>query len=495
MEIVMFEVSYGNVRHRVIGPQGLWLVALGVLLVLFPTWSGALFNNLGAVSLNRCLQGDAGPAVFLWDATAMPMRKQHNDSCTTASTFLILAVHLDPGNPWAWKNLGVLHLVARNLPAAETTLERIAGEGPARRMAWFLLGYVAEFQGNHQTAIVRWRVAEAAWFFSGRALYWRRQGLLDQAVTDVQLALAIDPKLADAPNPLFSEVYFDVARADYAAGRFEKAVAEYSQALSFQPERMELHIYRGLTYLAMGQPEDAETEFLIAADDRNPSTQAWAYRELGVLYLHKGRPEQALDVLTRAVALEPQNGEYHIRLADAYLGLGNTARAKAELEVATQIPGASAQAQAFYALGRIYEENGALSEAEGAYRNALSLGPDMAFIRIGLFRVLQRLGRVKEALAELEQAATSSDHLWQAWAYEELGAFYKEQARWREAIEAYEQAVVLNPLAWDYHARLADAYRIVGRQEDALRQEEIARALRLNEQLKPEGNETFDRIP
>lgn len=54
-------------------------------------------------------------------------------------------------------------------------------------------------------------------------------------------------------------------------------------------------------------------------------------------------------------------------------------------------------------------------------------------------------------------------------AWDTLGTYYKSAQRYREAILAYQQAVVVDPTRAPYHHRLGIMYSIVGRDEDAMK--------------------------
>lgn len=83
------------------------------------------------------------------------------------------------------------------------------------------------------------------------------------------------------------------------------------------------------------------------------------------------------------------------RLLDA----GQTARAIARLQTATQLLGTNAQV--WNDLGVAYHQAGQMTNAESAYRRALATNPDLLAIHLNLGTLLFQLGRINDAKSEL----------------------------------------------------------------------------------------------
>ncbi len=124
-----------------------------------------------------------------------------------------------------------------------------------------------------------------------------------------------------------------------------------------------------------GQPEAAETAFRRALEIEPTFHPALNY--LGYMWAEKGEKlPEALDLVRRAVALEPDNGAYVDSLGWAHFQLGEYQEAIRLLERATRLePG---DATIYEHLGDAYRALGRPDEARQVYRRALDLGDDNA---------------------------------------------------------------------------------------------------------------------
>jgi tetratricopeptide (TPR) repeat protein len=124
-----------------------------------------------------------------------------------------------------------------------------------------------------------------------------------------------------------------------------------------------------------GQHDAAETAFRRALEIEPAFHPALNY--LGYMWAEKGeRLEEALTLVQRAVALEPDNGAYVDSLGWAHFQLGQYQEAISLLERATRLePG---DATIYEHLGDAYRALGRPDEARQVYRRALDLGDDNA---------------------------------------------------------------------------------------------------------------------
>jgi tetratricopeptide (TPR) repeat protein len=103
------------------------------------------------------------------------------------------------------------------------------------------------------------------------------------------------------------------------------------------------------------------------------------------------------------------------------------------------------QARAHYQRALQAWQQGNLSEAETALRQALELNPDAPDPLIALGRLLVEMGRAEEAIGVLSKACdvdaeNPEAHFW-------FGQALEAAQRWRRARDAYERAMRLQPSA------------------------------------------------
>jgi tetratricopeptide (TPR) repeat protein len=210
-----------------------------------------------------------------------------------------------------------------------------------------------------------------------------------------------------ADNLSRTPVVADQANADgfalLAAEKYSAAVAALEQ-----PERAKgkgtgdspaSHFVRGQRHEAENQIADARREYQAAL--------AGALAGRNVLLVAIARLAQvegdlngAVDALTRAARLNPNDPNIRKELAGAHAAQGNIDDAFCELMAVLLIDPRDAQAHA--AIGQLYLDAGRDEEAVSAFNRALALMPDRYEARYGLATAFTRLGRTAEAAREFD---------------------------------------------------------------------------------------------
>jgi tetratricopeptide (TPR) repeat protein len=120
-----------------------------------------------------------------------------------------------------------------------------------------------------------------------------------------------------------------VGLPDYYMGRYEQAIRQFRGTLEIEPNYHHARYYLGSALVHSGKPEEAVAEFeaMVAAD---PLQQAVAL--LGYCYAVSGRPDDAGRMLSRLDELERDHFVAAYVRAFIHMGLGERARALAQLE-------------------------------------------------------------------------------------------------------------------------------------------------------------------
>lgn len=138
---------------------------------------------------------------------------------------------------------------------------------------------------------------------------------------------------------------------------------------------------------------------LYEADPNDPN----AALQCGVNLRYAGNPEDALNILSRALKTHPGNVQLLTERAKAYVALGSIDPAQED------ITAASASNPADWTLystqGVIFDRLGRHNEAEDAYNKALGLSPDNPKILNNMALSLALAGRHDEAIETLNRAA------------------------------------------------------------------------------------------
>ncbi len=157
-------------------------------------------------------------------------------------------------------------------------------------------------------------------------------------------------------------------------------------------------------------------------------------------------PEEALKEYQEALRIYPDYAKTDPLFAgffgSALLETGRLDEAVAVLERATLM--GSKREEVYYNLGLGYTKQKRWALAEKAYRKAIVLDPQDSAPRNGLSFVLLKEERYEEALNAAEEALTVTPDLWEA-RYNRARAL-EELGRFKEAADAYEWVLQLNPL-------------------------------------------------
>lgn len=193
-------------------------------------------------------------------------------------------------------------------------------------------------------------------------------------------------------------------------------------------------------------------EAILAAHPR----LAYVYSHLAYVYADMGRPAEAVEVLSRAVAAGIAGETLKMRLAR---GLLETGRAREGLELARPFRD-SRDPETQDVLGGLYAATGNASEAEARYRAALASDPEFGPARVNLAVLAIQQGRIAEAKPLVEAALARNPRFPDAW--NAMGVIRARENDLPGAIDAWERAIQANPRLPVALLNLAAAYRQIG---------------------------------
>jgi tetratricopeptide (TPR) repeat protein len=220
----------------------------------------------------------------------------------------------------------------------------------------------------------RQAVADAEAWAAGRPKDYRgqivaaRARALDKqpeaALTHLRGAVVLEPDSL-APRVLLARFYQD-------EHRYRDAEQVWVEALGRFPENNGLHFDLAGCREKLGDMKGAE-EAVRDVLHREPEN-ATALNFLGYLWAdHAQNLEEAVDLITRALAHEPDNGAYVDSLGWAYYRLGRLAEARVQLERAAHLTGGDPVVLEH--LGDVYKDLTLKSLAREQYRLSLAADP------------------------------------------------------------------------------------------------------------------------
>jgi len=159
----------------------------------------------------------------------------------------------------------------------------------------------------------------------------------------------------------------------------------------------------GRLYMIRGRHQEAVGEFREAL--RIAPNDAPTWNNLGVMLLELGNLDGAEQAFTGALRLQTLPSDVRINLSTVALRRGRTAQAEAYLlaALASQLPPLQ-RALALNNLGMVRAAQGRPAEAERAFTEAVALEPGDADARRNLGLAYLETGRMQAGIAELEEA-------------------------------------------------------------------------------------------
>ena len=279
--------------------------------------------------------------------------------------------------------------------------------------------------------------------------------------------------------------------------KYDEALAEFRQLESIESDPSETRLKIGLIYFEKGDYESAAAEFNLVRRARPGDPTALYY--LGIVHSETGESERARSLLEEIAEDEALYTDARLQLAyiaqqDGDLGAAvdyaNQARASApesagivELVIALQrerdrLPEAIALARELvrdsptndhyrFVLGTLEDEAGNRRTALEHMREAIELNPENAAALNYLGYSLAETGKRLEEAEDLIRRALAVDPN-DGFYIDSLGWVFYQRGQYEDAVEQLERAVELTGNDPIIHEHLADAYREVGRELEAL---------------------------
>ena len=219
-------------------------------------------------------------------------------------------------------------------------------------------------------------------------------------------------------------------------------VALAAPALAQSPPQAETRFSTGVMHLREGRVDLALEEFKRAAkeDPKNPYFQ----KGLGLAYAAKRQWKDAIEAFRKALELNPYYVDVRNDLAAALIGSGDREAGKKEFLGAFSDPTNPTPEISARNLGQAYLEEKNYPEAINWFRTSLNRNKDYPDPYLGLADSLVGLGKVDEAVVQLEKgvAAIPGDPALLL----ALGQALYKAGRFSESRERLEEAVRKDPI-------------------------------------------------
>ena len=195
---------------------------------------------------------------------------------------------------------------------------------------------------------------------------------------------------------------------------------------------------------------------------------------LGVIAHQTRRTERAVELIKRAIGLNPKVAEAHNNLGNALMDLKRPAEALASYDKAIALK--PDYAEAHYNRGAALRDLKRPAEALASYDKAIALKPDYAAAHNNRGNALMDLKRPAEALASYDKAIALKPDF--AEAHNNRGNALMDLKRPAEALASYDKAIVLKPDYAEAHNNRGNALKDLKRPAEALASYDKAIALK-----------------
>ncbi len=244
------------------------------------------------------------------------------------------AIKANKGNIEALQARAALRMKKDDVDGAMTDLQQILTEDPGNQLvAQAAVQQLVEMDRLEDAMKLISKTLEAKpseAMYRLRAILYRMQGKEDEAFSDLNKALAMQPK---DPISLLQRAEIALSRKDV-----KSAKRDLKSATEIAPQVAEVEqgiVVRCLIAVEEGRMADAINDMKILVE-RDP-TSIPRQLQLANLYLKDERPRQAIETLTEVLDREPKNAAVLRMRADARLSTGEHAEAVKDYELAAKV--------------------------------------------------------------------------------------------------------------------------------------------------------------
>jgi len=206
-------------------------------------------------------------------------------------------------------------------------------------------------------------------------------------------------------SQLTIEQAMQTAVAHHRAGRLGDAEAIYRQVLGVQPD--------------------------------NPD----ALHLLAVIAAQEGRHDAAIDLIRKAITLDPGNHGYHCDLGNFLRKRGQLDQALASYHRALSLR--PDHAQTHNSLGNAWRSSRQFDLAIASYNKAVSLRPDLVEAHINLAICQRAIGQMDKSIASCRKALSLRPD--DAMTLNNLAVSLMETGQWADAVDCCQRAVTIDP--------------------------------------------------
>jgi tetratricopeptide (TPR) repeat protein len=275
-------------------------------------------------------------------------------------------------------------------------------------------------------------------------------------------------------DPESHQLQYSLGVARFNAGQFALATGPLSRALQQEPDDAQLRQMLAMAWFNAADYGKAAEMLADLPARRSILGLQYAY---GVALVRSGRSAEAEEVFAELVSTNADSPELNVMLAQAHANQGDFEQAVDLLQRALVLDPQVAEAHG--TLGEIFMRTGELEEAERELRSELRMHPGDTRTMYTLATVLDMAQKPSEAMTLLESLLVLEPKLGKGRYL--LGKVLLGEGFLDEALEQLQAAVELIPDDANVHYQLGQVFQRLGRRDEARAEFDTFRQLK-NEQ-------------
>ena len=273
-------------------------------------------------------------------------------------------------NPEVYGRIGRIHLLRRDIEAADTTFRRLVELDSTEHKVFFVLGGFAVSREDWGQAERYFR--QALTLDSTQILYWSNLLLaLNQQHKNEQALKVVDEAIDRFPEqPQLYDIRGSILQM---LKRFDEALKAVEQSIAIDSTRLSPYLTKGFIHHTLDEWDAGAQAYerALAIEPDNPVVlNNYAY----MLSEQNQRLEDALQMVERALAGQPDSPSFMDTKGWILYRLGRYKEALALVERAMK--GETENAELYEHMGYIYQAMGKTSKARTAWRRAAELDPE-----------------------------------------------------------------------------------------------------------------------
>lgn len=225
-----------------------------------------------------------------------------------------------------------------------------------------------------------------------------KRGAWDQAID--LLTQALNSGRLSKSNRV--QAHFFRGAAYQGKNLFDRALADYKEAVALNPDYAPAYNNRGIIFLYTSKNNQALADF-DKAIALNPD-KASAYNNRGLVKTSQGKDHfaGALADYNQAISLNPNNAEFYNNRGNVYLSQGRLERALADYDRAVSL--APKDAKAYNNRGAVFMFNGQNDRALEDLEKSLSLNPEYVLAINNRGKIFMEKGLYEQSVKEFDRA-------------------------------------------------------------------------------------------